>query len=102
MKHSKTTSARVPRASPPSPPENADARKDSTSGGAPSMTSGAKPTSASRLNGMELDAKMRDILNSVTPETCLSAMREMVDLGFGGRASFNIIMTVLEKKHEML
>lgn len=50
------------------------------------------------MNGLELDKAVREILGNVTAETSLSATRKLADLGFGVRASWEIVCRVIEER----
>jgi hypothetical protein len=65
------------------------------------MTFGGVVVEQVRLSGIELDQRMRAILTAATPETSLSSAMALVNLGFGGMASFSLVMQVLDMKKRM-
>jgi hypothetical protein len=48
------------------------------------------------MTGLELNERLRQILSTVTRETCLSATREIADLGFGAATAFALVCAELE------
>lgn len=50
------------------------------------------------LTGMELDRRMREILSKATRDNVFGSVAALVELGFGGRASFEIVTKVIAAK----
>lgn len=60
------------------------------------------PPEAARLTSEELEARIFAILESVRPDTAISAMHRLVSLGCGHRTAFMLVVSALEMQESDL